>query len=102
MFDDFEALRSFPAGLFDLLFSNRIVEHLSSLKKDVLEVTAGLVTPGGLASHLLLNLTGATARNGSWVNWIGEEHPHCSYRGVFRCQSAETRFRNRPLRLEPV
>lgn len=69
--DDLEAL---PASSFDIVFSNHVLEHLTAIK-DALNLTARLLVPVGLAFHILPNFTGATARGGMWLKWIGEEHP---------------------------
>jgi hypothetical protein len=34
-----------------------------------------LLKEEGVAFHILPNFTGATARSGKWLSWIGEDHP---------------------------
>jgi 2-polyprenyl-3-methyl-5-hydroxy-6-metoxy-1,4-benzoquinol methylase len=72
--DRFEELQSLPAGSFDVVFSNHVVEHLSNVR-DVFDLMGRLLAPGGLAFHVLPNFLGRTALTGQWIMWIGEEHP---------------------------
>ena len=74
VYHHFEELASLPDGSFDVIFSNHVIEHLPKIR-DTLDLTARLLSAGGLAFHILPNFTGTTAREGKWILWIGEEHP---------------------------
>ncbi|MGH9689906.1 MAG: class I SAM-dependent methyltransferase [Candidatus Acidiferrales bacterium] len=74
VFGSIDELQALPPGSFDIIFSNHVVEHLPNIS-DALRLMARLLVPGGLAFHVLPNFTGATARTGIWLKWIGEDHP---------------------------
>jgi 2-polyprenyl-3-methyl-5-hydroxy-6-metoxy-1,4-benzoquinol methylase len=73
-FDRLEDLKTLSPASFDVIFTNHVVEHLLNLK-EVFELMKRLLAPGGIAFHVLPNFTGKTALSGSWILWIGEEHP---------------------------
>lgn len=72
--DNFDDLRSLPPKTFDIVFTNHVLEHLTSIK-EVLDLMFHLLREGGLAFHVLPNFTGKKARRGLWLRWIGEAHP---------------------------
>ena len=72
--DEIDRLRALPPASFDIVFSNHVVEHVPAIR-DTLQLMARLLVPEGLAFHVLPNFTGATARTGAWLKWIGEDHP---------------------------
>jgi SAM-dependent methyltransferase len=72
--DSLSALADLPGGSFDVIFSNHVLEHLPSIR-DTFDLTRRLLTPEGLAFHVLPNFTGKAGRSGLWIMWIGEEHP---------------------------
>lgn len=67
-------LESLPSGSFDIIYSNHVLEHLPSIGKS-LTLCARLLRDDGVAFHFLPNFTGAAARSGLWLEWIGEDHP---------------------------
>jgi 2-polyprenyl-3-methyl-5-hydroxy-6-metoxy-1,4-benzoquinol methylase len=67
-------LESLPNGSFDVIYSNHVLEHLPSIGKS-LTLCARLLRDEGVALHFLPNFTGAAARSGLWLKWIGEDHP---------------------------
>ena len=77
-----QALASLPAGSFDGLFSNHVVEHLPALAAAFDEFFR-LLRPGGLLFLVLPNFNGAAARNGQFLSWIGEAHPVAPTREFF-------------------
>jgi 2-polyprenyl-3-methyl-5-hydroxy-6-metoxy-1,4-benzoquinol methylase len=80
--DDPAALDETAAGSFDVVFSNHVVEHLPELGRS-LELFARLLRPQGLLFTVLPNFSGREARNGRFLNWIGEAHPIAPTRDFF-------------------
>jgi 2-polyprenyl-3-methyl-5-hydroxy-6-metoxy-1,4-benzoquinol methylase len=74
VFDTLAALESVPAGSFDIIYSNHVLEHVPTIGK-TLALFARLLRDDGMAFHILPNFTGKTARSGLWLAWIGEDHP---------------------------
>jgi 2-polyprenyl-3-methyl-5-hydroxy-6-metoxy-1,4-benzoquinol methylase len=72
--DSLAALDSVPAGSFDVVFSNNVLEHLPSIGH-ALASCARLLTDDGIALHVLPNFSGKARRTGEWLQWIGEDHP---------------------------
>ena len=72
--DSLAALDSVPAGSFDVVFSNNVLEHLPSIG-NALASCARLLTDDGIALHVLPNFSGRARRSGEWLQWIGEDHP---------------------------
>jgi 2-polyprenyl-3-methyl-5-hydroxy-6-metoxy-1,4-benzoquinol methylase len=72
--DSLSELESLPSGSFDIIYSNHVLEHLPSIRK-TLALFTRLLKDDGIAFHILPNFTGATARSGKWLSWIGEDHP---------------------------
>jgi len=72
--DSLAALDSVPAGSFDIVFSNNVLEHLPSIG-DALASCARLLADDGIAMHVLPNFSGRARRSGEWLQWIGEDHP---------------------------
>ena len=72
--DSLAALDSVPAGSFDVVFSNNVLEHLPSIGA-ALASGARLFAVDGIALHVLPNFSGRARRSGEWLQWIGEDHP---------------------------
>ena len=72
--DSLAALESVPAGSFDIVFSNNVLEHLPSIGH-ALASCARLLADDGIALHVLPNFSGRARRTGEWLQWIGEDHP---------------------------
>lgn len=72
--DSVEALAAFPVGSFDIVYSNHVLEHLPSIGQ-VLASFEKLLALGGIAVHILPNFSGRARRSGTWLEWIGEDHP---------------------------
>ena len=72
--DTLDELHSLPAGSFDIIFSNHVLEHILPIKDALISLTR-LLTEDGIAFHVLPNFTGRSARAGMWLKWIGEDHP---------------------------
>jgi 2-polyprenyl-3-methyl-5-hydroxy-6-metoxy-1,4-benzoquinol methylase len=72
--DELEELEKIPAGSFDAVFSNHVVEHLPNIAA-VFPVLTRLLKPNGFVFHVLPNFMGKKARSGYWLKWIGEDHP---------------------------
>ena len=70
----FEELEKLPAGGFDVVFSNHVVEHLPNIAAVFMSLTR-LLNQNGFVFHILPNFMGKKARSGYWVKWIGEDHP---------------------------
>jgi 2-polyprenyl-3-methyl-5-hydroxy-6-metoxy-1,4-benzoquinol methylase len=81
--DRFDELKSLPAGSFDVVFTNHVVEHLPNVR-EVFEVMGRLLAHGGLVFHILPNFLGRAAMAGQWIMWIGEEHPLAPNMEFFR------------------
>lgn len=79
--DDPAALDSSP-GAFDVLFTNHVVEHLRGLRQ-AFDLFGRLLRPQGLLFCVLPNFSGREARNGRFLNWIGEAHPVAPTRDFF-------------------
>jgi 2-polyprenyl-3-methyl-5-hydroxy-6-metoxy-1,4-benzoquinol methylase len=62
------------SGGFDAIYSNHVLEHVSSIG-EMLELSARLLREGGLAFHILPNFTSKPSRAGLRIEWIGEDHP---------------------------
>jgi len=71
-----------PERSFDILFSNHVVEHLRGLRQ-AFDLFARLLRSGGLLFCVLPNFSGREARNGRFLNWIGEAHPIAPTRNFF-------------------
>ena len=71
-----------PEASFDILFSNHVVEHLRGLRQ-AFDLFARLLRSGGLLFCVLPNFSGREARNGRFLNWIGEAHPIAPTRDFF-------------------
>jgi len=69
-------------GSLDVLFTNHVVEHLRGLRP-TFDLFARLLRPGGLLFCVLPNFSGREARNGRFLNWIGEAHPIAPTRDFF-------------------
>ncbi len=98
--DRFDELQSLPAASFDVVFTNHVVEHLPNVR-DVFDLMGKLLTPGGIAFHVLPNFLGKTALSGQWIMWIGEEHPLAPNMEFFRASLprhgfADVRFGSSP------
>lgn len=72
--DSLAELEALPNGSFDIVYSNHVLEHLPSIGT-TLALCARLLRDDGVAFHILPNFTGAAARSGLWLKWIGEDHP---------------------------
>jgi 2-polyprenyl-3-methyl-5-hydroxy-6-metoxy-1,4-benzoquinol methylase len=72
--DTIEDLEAVPAGSFDIVFSNHVVEHLPNIAS-IFPVLTRVLKKDGFVFHVLPNFMGAKARAGYWVKWIGEDHP---------------------------
>jgi 2-polyprenyl-3-methyl-5-hydroxy-6-metoxy-1,4-benzoquinol methylase len=72
--DAFDDLAKLPAGSFDIIFSNHVVEHLPDIAKSFATL-ARLLNRNGFVFHVLPNFMGKKARAGYWLKWIGEDHP---------------------------
>jgi len=72
--DTIQALEAIPAGTFDIVFSNHVVEHLPNIA-EIFSLLTRLVKNGGFVFHVLPNFMGEMARSGYWLKWIGEDHP---------------------------
>jgi len=72
--DTIEDLEAVPAGSFDIVFSNHVVEHLPNITS-IFPVLTRVLKKDGFVFHVLPNFMGAKARAGYWVKWIGEDHP---------------------------
>jgi 2-polyprenyl-3-methyl-5-hydroxy-6-metoxy-1,4-benzoquinol methylase len=72
--DTLAALDSVPAGSFDIVYTNNVLEHLPSIG-DALASCARLLADDGIAMHVLPNFSGRARRSGQWLHWIGEDHP---------------------------
>lgn len=72
--DDFQRLRSLERNSFDVIFSHHVLEHLPN-PKSAFQVMSHLLSEGGILLHILPNFSGRLARTGTWLKWIGEEHP---------------------------
>jgi 2-polyprenyl-3-methyl-5-hydroxy-6-metoxy-1,4-benzoquinol methylase len=72
--DTLEELEKLPAGGFDVVFSNHVVEHLPNIAA-VFPLLTRLLNQNGFVFHVLPNFMGKKARSGYWVKWIGEDHP---------------------------
>jgi SAM-dependent methyltransferase len=72
--DSLPELESLPAGSFDVIYSNHVLEHLPAIGS-TLALFARLLRDDGIAFHILPNFSGGLARSGLWVSWIGEDHP---------------------------
>jgi 2-polyprenyl-3-methyl-5-hydroxy-6-metoxy-1,4-benzoquinol methylase len=72
--DSLTELESLASGSFDIIYSNHVLEHLPTIRK-TLALFTRLLKDDGIAFHILPNFTGATARAGKWLSWIGEDHP---------------------------
>ena len=81
--DSIGALDAVPAGGFDIVFSNNVLEHLSSIG-DALSACARVLAPDGIAVHVLPNFSGRARRSGEWLQWIGEDHPVAPTMDFFR------------------
>lgn len=75
-------LDSLPAGSFDVLLSNHVVEHLPALGR-AFDEFGRLLRSGGLLFLVLPNFNGAAARSGNFLRWIGEAHPIAPTREFF-------------------
>ena len=71
-----------PAGSLNVVFTNHVVEHLRGLRP-AFDLFARLLRPGGLLFCVLPNFSGREARNGRFLNWIGEAHPIAPTRDFF-------------------
>jgi SAM-dependent methyltransferase len=80
--DDPVALDGTAAGSFDVVFSNHVVEHLPELRR-AFDLFSRLLRPRGLLFTVLPNFSGREARNGRFLNWIGEAHPIAPTRDFF-------------------
>jgi SAM-dependent methyltransferase/predicted RNA-binding Zn-ribbon protein involved in translation (DUF1610 family) len=80
--DDPAAFDFSPAGTFDVLFTNHVVEHLRGLRQ-AFDLFGRLLRPRGLLFCVLPNFSGREARNGRFLNWIGEAHPVAPTRDFF-------------------
>jgi SAM-dependent methyltransferase len=76
-------LEKLPAGGFDAVFTNHVLEHLTTLAA-VLDTFARLLASSGVAVHFLPNFAGAKARSGLFWRWIGEAHPIAPNEAFFR------------------
>jgi SAM-dependent methyltransferase len=72
--DTIQELEAMPAGTFDVVFSNHVVEHLPSIA-EIFRLLTRLVKEGGFVFHVLPNFMGKMALSGYWLKWIGEDHP---------------------------
>ena len=81
--DSIAALDAVPAGSFDIVFSNNVLEHLSSIG-DALTACARVLATDGIAIHVLPNFSGRARRSGEWLQWIGEDHPVAPTMDFFR------------------
>jgi SAM-dependent methyltransferase len=77
-----QSVEKLPGGSLDVLFSNHVVEHLPALGSAFAEFNR-LLRGGGLLFLVLPNFNGAAARNGRFLNWIGEAHPVAPTREFF-------------------
>jgi SAM-dependent methyltransferase len=72
--DTLNELERLPAGEFDIIFSNHVVEHLPNIAS-VFPLLTRLLKDDGFVFHVLPNFMGEKARSGYWLKWIGEDHP---------------------------
>ncbi len=72
--DALDELVRLPAGSFDIVFSNHVVEHLPDIAQSF-SILTRLLKRDGFVFHVLPNFMGRKARSGYWVKWIGEDHP---------------------------
>jgi 2-polyprenyl-3-methyl-5-hydroxy-6-metoxy-1,4-benzoquinol methylase len=72
--DTLEDLKQLPAGGFDIIFSNHVVEHLPNIAT-IFPLLTRLLKENGFVFHILPNFMGKKARSGYWLKWIGEDHP---------------------------
>jgi 2-polyprenyl-3-methyl-5-hydroxy-6-metoxy-1,4-benzoquinol methylase len=72
--DSVEAIEALPAGSFDIVYSNHVLEHLPSIGR-VLASFARLLAPDGITINALPNFLGNVRRTGMWLYLIGEDHP---------------------------
>jgi 2-polyprenyl-3-methyl-5-hydroxy-6-metoxy-1,4-benzoquinol methylase len=72
--DTIQELEAMPAGTFDVVFSNHVVEHLPKIA-EIFSLLTRLLKNGGFVFHVLPNFMGKMARSGYWLKWIGEDHP---------------------------
>jgi SAM-dependent methyltransferase len=72
--DTLDELEKLPAGSFDVVFSNHVVEHLPNIAA-VFPLLTRLLNQNGFIFHVLPNFMGRKARSGYWLKWIGEDHP---------------------------
>jgi 2-polyprenyl-3-methyl-5-hydroxy-6-metoxy-1,4-benzoquinol methylase len=72
--DSVDEIEAFPAGSFDIIYSNHVLEHLPSIGR-VLASFARLLAPDGIAINALPNFLGNARRTGMWLYLIGEDHP---------------------------
>jgi SAM-dependent methyltransferase len=72
--DTLDELEKLPAGSFDVVFSNHVVEHLPNIAA-AFPLLTRLLNANGFVFHVLPNFMGRKARSGYWVKWIGEDHP---------------------------
>jgi 2-polyprenyl-3-methyl-5-hydroxy-6-metoxy-1,4-benzoquinol methylase len=91
--DDSAALDGTPAGRFDVVFSNHVVEHVRELRR-ALDLFSRLLRPQGLLFTVLPNFSGREARNGRFLNWIGEAHPIAPTRDFFLRNLMNHHFRD--------
>jgi SAM-dependent methyltransferase len=91
--DDPAALEGTVAGSFDVVFSNHVVEHLRGLRR-AFDLFSRLLRPQGLLFTVLPNFSGREARNGRFLNWIGEAHPIAPTRDFFLRNLPNHRFRD--------
>jgi len=80
--EDSAAMEALPGGSFDVIFTNHVVEHLRGMRP-AFRLFAHLLRPGGLLFCVLPNFAGREARNGRFLNWIGEAHPIAPTRDFF-------------------
>lgn len=91
--DNPRALRELPPESFDVVFSNHVVEHLPTLGK-AFDDFCRLLRHRGMLFLVLPNFNGTTARNGSFLSWIGEAHPVAPTREFFLRNLAAHGFTN--------
>jgi SAM-dependent methyltransferase len=91
--DDPTALEGTAAGSFDVVFSNHVVEHLRELRR-AFDLFSRLLRPRGLLFAVLPNFSGREARNGRFLNWIGEAHPIAPMGDFFLRNLPNHRFRD--------
>ena len=73
--DEFSALEREPAGSFDLVYADHVMEHLTMLRQP-LDLFARLLRPGGALLFYVPNGAGMPARRQgtAWRALIGESH----------------------------